>query len=345
MVTGAAMPRVSILLPARNAAETLPTCLRSLARQTEANWECILVEDASSDATAQIAGSFASDDGRIRVVPGAGKGIVAALELGLAHCHSTIVARMDADDWMHRDRLTLQLAALAADPGLAGVGCHVRLFPRAQLPEGWRGRREYERWLLSIASEADLRRDAFVECPIAHPTWMLRRSVLERHRYRVCGYPEDYDLLLRMLRANERLGVVPRRLVGWRDGPGRLSRTDATYSDEAFTACKAEHLRHGPLAQSPHYILWGYGGTGRALRRALAVHDRTPSHIVELHPRRIGQRIHGAPVIEPGDLRELRPLRGGPIVVSVAGAVPRQQIRAALAELGFDEGRDFVCAA
>ena len=60
-----------------------------------------------------------------------------------------------------------------------------------------------------------------------------------------------------------------------------------------------------------------------------------------LHPGRLGQTIHGAPVVAPEALADL----AGPIVVSVAGAGPRRQIRAALAALGREEGVDFVCAA
>lgn len=345
MVTVRHAPRVSILLPARDAAATLEPCLQSLQRQTEEHWECVLVDDASHDDTRALAATFAGGDPRLRIVTGPGRGIVPALLAGLEHCRAPLVARMDADDWMHRERLAAQLHALDTAPGLAGVGCHVRLFPRAPLSDG---RREYERWLLAIRDERDVRRDAFVECPLAHPTWLLRRDVLESHPYRAygsledCPLPEDYDVLLRVLASGHELGVVPRRLLGWRDSPDRSSRTHDAYSDAAFTACKAEHLAKGLLANTKEYILWGYGGTGRALRAALARHDRDPCHIVELHPGRLGQRIHGAPVVSPADLRALR---GRPIVVSVAGAGPRRQIREALAEMGFVELRDFVCAA
>src|SRR5205085_494524 len=82
---------------------------------------------------------------------------------GLAHCRAPLVARMDADDLMHRDRLAAQIAALRADPGLVAVGCHVRLFPRAGLTEGLRA---YERWLNGIDSAERLRAEAFVECPL-----------------------------------------------------------------------------------------------------------------------------------------------------------------------------------
>ena len=136
--------------------------------------------------------------------------------------------------------------------------------------------------------------------------------------------------------------IDDRRLLSWRHEPGRLSRTSPVYAASSFTACKAAFLAEGFLGRSPEYVLWGYGATGKALRRALLEHDRRPSHIVELHPGRLGTRIHGAPVIPP---EALGALRGRPIVASVAGLGPRLEIRAELRRMGFREGIDFVCAA
>jgi hypothetical protein len=133
-------------------------------------------------------------------------------------------------------------------------------------------------------------------------------------------------------------------LLTWRHGPSRLSRRDPRYALERFTACKAEFLARGFLSERDRYALWGYGGTGRALARALAGHGKRLGCVVELHPRRLGQRIHGAPVVPPSSLREPE-ARTLPLLVSVAGAGPRAEIRAALAALGYAEGRDFVCAA
>lgn len=332
-------PVVSVLLPAFDAEETLEAALRSVARQGEERFECVVVDDGSRDRTLAVAERFAAADARFRVVAAPHEGLVGALVRGLAACRAPVVARMDADDLMHRDRLAAQLAALASDSTLTGVGCHVRLFPRRGLTDGLRA---YERWLNGMASPADVTREAFVECPIAHPTLAIRREALAHAGYRDVGWPEDYDLVLRLLGDGARLGVAPRRLHLWRDGPHRLSRTSPAYADRAFVACKAAFLANGFLAGGPDFVLWGHGGTGRALRRALAAHGRTPSHVIELHPGRIGQRIHGAPVV---GVDALPSLRGRRIVVSVAGAGPRAEIRAALAARGFAEGRDFVCAA
>jgi hypothetical protein len=136
--------------------------------------------------------------------------------------------------------------------------------------------------------------------------------------------------------------MVPRRLLSWRDSPHRLSRTHPRYTLERFTACKAAFLAAHFLAATDTYILWGYGDTGKALRRALLAHGKAPSHIVEVHPGRLDKRIHNAPVIPPAALLHV-PRR--PVVVSVAGAVARQAIRQAMARMGFVETADYVCAA
>ncbi len=332
-------PRLSVLLPVRDAVATLPAALRSIARQRETRFECVIADDGSTDGSLPLARRWAADDARFRVLALPRRGLVEALTEALAACRAPVVARMDADDVMHRDRLAAQLAVLDARPELAAVGTHVRIFPRAELRDGMRA---YESWLNAIDSPARVRAEAFVECPVAHPTLAVRRGLLAKLGYRDVGWPEDYDLLLRLLASGNEVGVVPRRLLAWRDAPGRLSRRDPRYGQERFTACKAAHLAEGLLRGADQYVLWGYGGTGRALHRALLAHGKRPSRIVELHPGRLGNTIHGSPVVPPEALRDLP---RGPLVASVAGAEPRARIRAALAELGYRETRDFVCAA
>jgi len=334
-----AAPRVSILLPVFDAAATLGACLRSVRRQTFGDWECVIVDDGSRDGSLACARRHADADPRFRVIARPHRGLVPTLGEGLAHCRGAFVARMDADDLMHRERLAAQLEALEAAPSLAAVGCHVRLFPRRELGDGMRA---YERWLLGIDSPRRVREEAFVECPVPHPSLMLRTDVLRSLGYRECGWPEDYDLVLRLLESGDRLGVVPRRLLAWRDGKQRLSRTSGVYSIERFTACKAAFLARRFLASGERYILWGYGATGRALHKALREHGKRPSAIVELHPRRLGNRIHGAPVIPPQALSQRH---FDPQLVSVAGVEARSWIRSELARMGYRETLDYVCCA
>ena len=133
---------------------------------------------SKSGATSVARLSFAVYSKRKPVIGSRGVGVtrisasvVAALNAGVAACRAPLVARMDADDLMHRERLAAQAAAFAEDPELAAVGCHVRLFPRRELGPGMRA---YERWLASVDSPRRVREEAFVECPLAHPTLVAR---------------------------------------------------------------------------------------------------------------------------------------------------------------------------
>ncbi|HXK16678.1 MAG TPA: glycosyltransferase family 2 protein, partial [Polyangiaceae bacterium] len=265
------MLAVSVLIPAFNAEATLGAALLSVQRQSERDWECLIVDDGSTDGTLRVAQTFAARDARFRVVTTGHGGIVAALNAGLSECRGTLVARMDADDLMSRRRLERQRATLSSNERWAGAGCHVRLFPRRGMTDGLRA---YEGWLASIASAADVAREAFIECPLAHPTLMLRREVLLSVGYRDVAWPEDYDLVLRLLEAGHELGVVPGRLLHWRDGAGRLSRSSPRYALDAFVACKAEYLARGFLRDTERYLLWGFGDTGKALASALAKHGK-----------------------------------------------------------------------
>ncbi|MBK7952479.1 MAG: glycosyltransferase [Deltaproteobacteria bacterium] len=334
-------PRVSILLPVFDAGETLPTALASILRQREERWECVVVDDGSTDDSLAIARTWAARDARIRVVARPHEGLVAALNAGASLCRAPLVARMDADDWMHRERLALQCDLLDRAPELDAVGSFVRSFPRASLKDG---SRRYEAWLHGLSGPFEIWRDRFVECGVAHPTLVIRRARLAELAYREAGWPEDYDLLLRVLAKGPRVGVVPRRLLGWRNGENRASRRDPRYALDRFTDCRAHYLARDFLGDRRDYVLWGHGQTGRALRRALEREGRRAHTIVEVHPRRLGQTIAGAPVVPPEALAEASSPRL-PLIASVAGEVPRAQIRAALEALGYRDGIEFVCAA
>src|SRR6186997_1314612 len=79
-------PQVSILLPVWNAAETLGACLSSITRQTLTSWECVIVDDGSTDGSAAMAAETARRDGRFRLRSIPHAGLIAALNEGLRHC-------------------------------------------------------------------------------------------------------------------------------------------------------------------------------------------------------------------------------------------------------------------
>jgi hypothetical protein len=157
--------------------------------------------------------------------------------------------------------------------------------------------------------------------------------------YRQTGWAEDYDLWLRLAAAGVRFARLPETLLYWRDRPERLTRTAAHCTPEAFRACKAHHLKRGYLAGVEEVTLWGAGEEGKAWRKALAAEGVRVGRWVEVDRRKIGQRIHGAPVIA---IDALRP-GGGMTLVTVGAKGARAQVRAFARQAGLVEGRDFLC--
>ena len=247
---------------------------------------------------------------------------------------------MDADDIALPARLARQREVAERDPTLVLCGCSIRYIPRSGLGGG---ALRYERWLNGLVEPADLVRDLFVECPLAHPTFFMRaEAVANVGGYRDHGWPEDYDLLLRLWRAGGRLGTVPEVLLEWRDRPNRLSRTHRSYDADAFRRCKAHHLTRSLLKGRDGVVVWGAGPVGKAFSRRLTDEGVRVRAFVDLNPRKLGQQIHGAPVIPP---LQVTAYRGAFCVAAVGQFGARARIRALLIQLGWKEGKNFVAVA
>lgn len=334
------MPRVAVLMPARDAGRTVRAAAVSILRQTVRDLLLVAVEDGSRDATREVLERLAARDRRVRVVPGPGEGIARALSRGLERCDAEVVARMDADDVAFPRRLERQLAALAADPSLAAIGSRVRLVPRRAVGPGMR---RYAAWLNGLVTPALVERDLFVESPIAHPAAAIRREALDAAGgWRDGDFPEDYDLWLRLAARGRRLSNVAEVLLDWRESPGRLTRVDPRYAIQKHLALKARHLAAGPLAGRREVALWGAGETGRAMARALSGEGLSVALFVEVDPRKIGRRVLGAEVVS---FEQVERARGLPLLVAVGAPGARDLIRAELSRRGFEELRDYRCVA
>lgn len=334
------MPRVAVLLPARDAARTLRGAAASILRQTERDLALVCVDDGSADATPEVLERLAARDRRVRVIRGPGEGIARALQRGLAACDAEVVARMDADDVAHPRRLARQLEALRADPSLAALGGRVRLFPRAQVRQGMA---RYAAWLNGLTTPALVARDLLVESPLVHPAAALRREALERAGgWRDGPFPEDYDLWLRLSAQGGRLGNLAEPVLAWRESPGRLTRTDPRYALARHVALKCAHLARHVLPGVPEVALWGAGETGRAFSDALRAEGIATAAFVEVDRKKIGRTVRGARVLSYEDVGRVR---GLPLLVAVGAPGARALIRAELARAGFQELADYRCVA
>jgi glycosyltransferase involved in cell wall biosynthesis len=116
------MPLITVIVAAFKATTTLPTALRSLQDQTWQNLEILVVDDASTDRTAEIVTGFAASDPRIRLISmRENGGAYVARNRGLEEARGEFVTTHDADDWSHPDKLRIQAECLVSEPDL--VAC------------------------------------------------------------------------------------------------------------------------------------------------------------------------------------------------------------------------------
>jgi glycosyltransferase involved in cell wall biosynthesis len=338
------MPTVSVILPCYNAAKTLDETLDSLTRQSLSDFEVIAVDDGSTDGTLEKLETWAARDSRFRVLSQSHGGVIVAANAALRVCRAPYIARIDADDHAHPERLAKQVAYLDAHLDVSVVSSLVTAFPAKDVREGYR---IYIQWLNSLVTDADIRREMFVESPLANPSVMMRKTWVEKMGgYHDYGWPEDYDLWLRMYLAGAKFAKIPEVLLEWRDHPDRITRTDGRYSVENFLRAKAHYLASGPLKDRDAILVWGAGMIGRRLSKQLQKNQVPLVAFVDIDPKKIGRTRRGKPIIAPGDLLECWGRYQNPALLTAVGARgARDLIRSRLVVMGLVEGQDWWGAA
>ena len=327
-----ASPIVSVLLPVRNGAKTINRAIDSIIKQSLHDWELIVVDDGSEDATPALLQDYS--DTRVRVLSQPPLGIVAALNRAAAAASAPYLARMDADDWSAPGRLEKQLRYLNERSNRALVSCLVA-HEGAHDQEGYRHHVDRINTLLSHEQMAARR---FEDAPVAHPSVMMRKSVFDAvGGYREGDFPEDFELWLRMLDAGYRFAKLPEVLLHWYDHDSRLSRSDARYSQEAFFHQKALYFKRWHARNAPGTPLW-ICGSGRLVNQRIRLLEEAGLPIA-------GQVDVKKP--DAGDPRNiiayeaLQPA-AHPLLLSLIGdRKGKQRLEAFARQRGYVEGKDF----
>ena len=339
----ASAPKISVVMPCYNAAGTVARAIESICGQSFEDWELLVIDDGSSDGSAEIVESIAADDPRIRLIRHEHEGVVGASNRGLLDSRGDLIARMDSDDVSLPLRLERQAARLHEEPDLGAVSCRVRFAGDASRAGGYAHHVEWANRALTPETIALWR---FIDLPVPHSTLMFRRSLIATGGgYRHGAFPEDYELVLRWISAGVRVGKLDEVLFDWHDPPGRLSRTDRRYDMSAFHACKAPHLAQAIAASgAAERELWilGAGRPARKCARPLEAAWKTAVGFIDIDPRKIGRALHGRPVVSPDEL----PAAESAVIVSYVGTRgAREVIRKDLESRGRIEGVDFWIAA
>lgn len=332
------MTPLSILLPFRNAAPTLYAAIDSIAQQSFTDWELLLIDNASSETSSSIAHEWSQRDPRIRVIHEPTVGIAHALCTGLAQAQAPLIARMDADDISHSERLARQVAYMHKHPEIGVLGTRTRFQTTVEKSSGMQW---FVQWQNAILSPHDHYVKRFVDAPLAHPTVMFRRELVDRFgAYDPGPLPEDHELWLRWMHHGVRFAKLPDELLTWNDHADRLSRTHPNYSVEAFFSTKAKWIAkwlERKLNGRP-LIIAGTSNLCRGRAQMLQEQGVIVSAFTDVKRR----EVPGYAFIPHDAL----PARGEAFIISfISQRGAGDRIAAYLLSLGLVEGEDFILAA
>lgn len=202
-------PLISIGIPFYNAEKYLKFAIQSVIAQSYQNWELILVDDGSSDNSLEIAQDFALKDARIRVIcDGKNRKLPYRLNQLILESKGDFIARMDADDIMHPDRLLIQLTYLKNNPCLDLVSSGLVSIDTQNNICGFRSTSKI---ITNLSIDKGF--------PIIHPSVMARKEWYLRNLYdESYSRSQDYELWCRSFANNDlKIAILPDLLLFYRE--------------------------------------------------------------------------------------------------------------------------------
>ena len=186
-------PAISVIMSVYNGERYLRQAISSILAQSFRDFEFIIVNDGSRDKTAEILNEFEVMDSRIKIFHQDNQGLVFSLNRGIQVAKGSFVARMDADDISHPERLSLQMRRFAGEPSILLLGSAYTYIDGA-------GRKIKSQ---SVALDNDSLQRSMIKQgnPFCHSSVMIRASALQSvggYRSLVGKYAQDYDLWLRL---------------------------------------------------------------------------------------------------------------------------------------------------
>lgn len=218
------MPKVSVIIPVYNAEPYIGEAIDSILGQTYADFELIIVNDCSTDRTADIIRSY--QDQRITLLHNdVNSGIAATYNKGIDHAAGAYIARMDADDISLPERLQKQVDFLDAHPEIGAVGGAIARFS----DQG-----ELGTVVLPVCPK-QAKVNLLANSSIANPSSMVRGSVVREHQLRCrSGFDtaEDYDFYSRLIKFTD-ICNLPDLLLRYRVHGAQATQAQRTRQEKA----------------------------------------------------------------------------------------------------------------
>ena len=234
------MAEISVIMPVYNAGSYLAQAVNSILTQTFTDFEFLICDDCSTDASGTILQQFAARDNRIKLFRNEkNSGIVVSLNKLLSHVSSPYIARMDADDIAIPERLEKQYRYMQKNPHIHIAGGQLEVINEKNETLGYR---------YYSADPDKIFRNALCGNPLAHPAVIMRKQFIESlGGYRdVCGC-EDYELWLRALQNGAILTNLPDVLLRYRINSGQIKQRDMKRTLWSTIALQQKYLFTGRL--------------------------------------------------------------------------------------------------
>ena len=116
------MPKISIIVPVYNVEKYLPRCLDSIIGQTFKDWECLVIDDGSTDTSGTICDEYARKDNRVKVFHKKNGGLTSARNHGLERAHGDWIMHVDGDDWIELDSIEQMLSTAESSDADVVIG-------------------------------------------------------------------------------------------------------------------------------------------------------------------------------------------------------------------------------
>ena len=202
-------PDVSVIMSVYNGETYLAEAIESVVKQNFKNWELVIINDCSTDSTAEILSEFALKDERIKVHTNeVNLKLPSSLNKAISLCEGKYIARMDADDICLPDRLEKQYKFMEENSDVALSSCRFMTVKNGVYASGGAGGR--------CDSEA-IKAMLLVVNPILHPGVIARAEVMKKFNYdTTLTCTEDLELWTRMAINNQKMQILPECLLIYR---------------------------------------------------------------------------------------------------------------------------------
>ena len=202
-------PDISVIMSVYNGETYLAEAIESVMKQTFQNWELIIINDCSTDATADILFDFSNKDSRIKVYTNeVNLKLPSSLNKAISLCSGKYIARMDADDICLPDRFEKQFQFMESNSDVALSSCRFMTIKNGVYASGGAGGR---------CDNDALRAMLLVANPILHPGVIAKAEVLKQFQYDTSlTCTEDLELWTRLAMNNQKMQILPECLLIYR---------------------------------------------------------------------------------------------------------------------------------